>query len=105
MPLVRRIPRRGFTNNFKKEFAIFNVHDLETKFSSGENVDRDSLKTKGLLKGKNEQVLIKILGKGELTKKLIVKADAFSKSAIQAIEKASGKAQLTGEISSGSVAS
>lgn len=105
MPLSRRIPRRGFTNIFKKEIITFNLRDLEAKFESGEQVTRDTLREKGLLKGKKEAALIKILGNGELTKKLVVKANAFSKTALQAIEKAKGKAELMQEISGGSVTS
>lgn len=103
MPLSRRIPCRGFTNIFKKEFAIFNLSDLEAKFQSGDEVNQETLREKGLLKGKKNP-LIKILGNGALNKNLVVKAHAFSKSALEALEKARGKAELIKEINSGSVA-
>ena len=101
MPLSRRLPRRGFSNPFKKDFKIVNLSTLELKFIQGDTVDRKSLTEKGLVKGKGK-FLIKILGKGDLTKKLIVQADAFSKSAIEAIRKADGTIQLAKEVSSGS---
>ena len=96
MPLSRRLPRRGFTNSFKKEFVILNVCDLETFFQTGDEVTKNALKDKGLIKGK-KLPLVKILGKGTLSKQLTVHADAFSKSAIQQIKKAKGKAQLVKE--------
>lgn len=93
MPLVRRIPRRGFTNIFKKEFNVVNLRDLETKFASGDTVNQESLKEKGLVKG-NRNCFIKILGTGVLSKKLTVVVDAISESASQAIQKAGGAVQL-----------
>jgi large subunit ribosomal protein L15 len=91
-PLHLRLPRYpGFKNIFKKEYTCINVVDLNV-FKNGEEVTRDSLIEKGLIK-KNEK-LIKILGRGELQKKLVVKADAFSKKAKEKIESAGGKAEV-----------
>jgi len=93
MPLVRRIPRRGFTNIFETEVKIVSLRDLEVKFAAGETVDKKTLGAKGLIKGKGD-FLIKILGNGSLTKKLTVAVNAASKSAVEAIEKAGGQVQL-----------
>ena len=80
MPLYRRIARRGFSNaRFKKEFSIFNLKQLEEKYADGETVNRESLKAKGLL-SKNK-TLIKILGDGDITKKLNIDVDKVSASA------------------------
>lgn len=97
MPLVRRIPRRGFNN---KQFAdvveVINLRDLEAKFDNGSEVNKLTLHEKGVLKGA-QKVRIKLLGKGALTKKLTVHVDLVSKSAAEAIEKAGGKVELTKE--------
>ena len=93
MPLVRRIPRRGFNNPFKRVFKLVNLDDLETKFSNGETVNKESLEQKGLVKG-NGVYLIKVLGTGALTKKLAINVNAVSQSAAQAIQKAGGSIQL-----------
>jgi large subunit ribosomal protein L15 len=98
MSLTRRLPRRGFTNVFKKEFSIVNLRDLENNFSSGDIVNQEILFDKGLVKGNKRNFLIKILGKGTLTKKLNVSAQAFSESAIKAIEGCGGKAELIKEV-------
>ncbi len=98
MSLSRRLPRRGFNNVFKKDFAIVNLRDLENNFSSGDLVSKELLFEKGLVKGNKKNVLIKILGKGALTKKLNVSAQAFSESAIKAIEGCGGKAELIKEV-------
>jgi large subunit ribosomal protein L15 len=91
-PLHLRLPRYpGFKNIFKKEYTCINVADLNI-FKNGEEVTREALIEKGLIK-KNEK-LIKILGRGELQKKLVVKADAFSKKAKEKIESAGGKAEV-----------
>lgn len=89
MPLSRRLPRRGFTNVFKKEFKLINLKDLEERFEANDVVTKASLREKGLLKGKTDP-LVKILSNGTLTKKLTVHADKFSKSAMEAITKAGG---------------
>lgn len=87
-PLIRRLPKRGFTNIFHQEFSIINVEDL-SRFKSGALVDPQTLCDIGLLKRKKEQV--KVLGDGELGVALTVRAHSFSKSAIEKIEKAGGK--------------
>ena len=90
MPLVRRLPKRGFTNIFKKEYAIVNVSDLD-RFEAGTNVDEATLRKAGLVKGQNQG--IKILGDGKLSKKLTVNAHKFSASARKQIEEAGGTCQ------------
>lgn len=92
MPLQRRLPKRGFNNIFRKEIVAVNVADLNAKFEDGAVVDVESLKQAGLVKNSFDG--IKILGNGELTKKLTVKADAFSESAKQKIEAAGGNAEV-----------
>lgn len=92
MPLVRRIPKRGFNNVFKKEFSIVNVGELEV-FENGTVVTAELLLEKGVL-SKVEPYGIKVLGNGTLTKKLEVKANKFTKSAAQIIQKAGGKAEV-----------
>lgn len=92
MPLVRRIPKRGFTNNFKKVYSIVNVSDLE-KFADGTEVAAELLLQEGVL-SKVEEYGLKVLGNGTLTKKLVVKANKFTKSAAEIIEKAGGKAEV-----------
>jgi large subunit ribosomal protein L15 len=90
MPLHRRIPKRGFTNIFKKTRAVVNVSDLE-RFDNGATVDEAALRQAGLVKGQNAG--IKILGDGKLTKKLTVHAAKFSESARKQIEAAGGTCQ------------
>jgi large subunit ribosomal protein L15 len=92
MPLHRRLPKRGFTNIFKKDYAVVNVSELE-RFDNGATVDETALRQAGLVKGQNDGV--KILGDGELSKKLTVTATKFSKSAREIIEKAGGSCQET----------
>jgi large subunit ribosomal protein L15 len=104
MPLSRRIPRRGFNNPLKKEFKIISLSDLDVKFMADETVSRETLSTKGLIKGSGK-FLIKVLGNGTLTKNLKVVVDSCSKSASEAIQKAGGSVQLIGEMSSGGLAS
>ena len=91
MPLYRRLPKRGFNNKWAKEYAEVNVKDLN-KFEDGAEVDINALLAAGLV-GKQLDGL-KVLGNGELTKKLTVKAEKFSKSAVEKIEKAGGKAEV-----------
>ncbi|NLC97385.1 MAG: 50S ribosomal protein L15 [Erysipelotrichaceae bacterium] len=90
-PLYKRIPKRGFTNYTRKEYAIVNVESLNV-FEDDVVVDFEALKAVGLLKKGLDGV--KILGQGELNKKLTVKANKFSKSAQTAIEKAGGKVEV-----------
>ena len=91
MPLTRRIPKRGFNNIFAKEYAIVNVSDLN-KFTEGTVVDAELLKAAGLIKKTCDGV--KVLGDGELTTKQTVKAAKFTKSAVEKIDKAGGKAEV-----------
>ena len=91
MPLARRIPKRGFNNIFAAKMAAVNVSSLEI-FKEGTEVDAELLLASGLVKNIDNGV--KILGNGEITKNLIVKADAFSASAKEKIEKAGGKAEV-----------
>lgn len=91
MPLQRRVPKRGFNNIFAKEIVAINVGSLE-KFENGAVVDEQSLIKMGLVKNGFDG--IKILGNGNLTKKLDVKVTAFSASAKEKIESAGGKAEV-----------
>ena len=91
MPLQRRIPKRGFNNIFAKKVAAVNVGELE-KFGEGSVIDANELISMGLINRSFDKV--KILGEGNLTKSLTVKAQMFSKSAQQKIESAGGKAEV-----------
>ena len=90
-PLARRLPKRGFTNFNRKEYAIVNVETLN-RFEEGTTVNVALLLEKGIIK--KELSGLKVLGNGELTKKLTVEAVKFSKSAKEAIEKAGGNAEV-----------
>lgn len=93
MPLQRRIPKRGFNNKvFAKEFATVNVSELEKRFENGAVVDADALLESGAIKKVMDGV--KILGNGELSKKLTVKAVKFTEAAKEKIEKAGGSAEV-----------
>lgn len=91
MPLQRRVPKRGFTNIFRVKYRIVNLGDIAGAFKSGETVDSASVAEKGLSKGKGP---LKVLGNGEVKVALTVKANAFSKSAIEKIKAAGGKAEV-----------
>lgn len=91
MPLARRVPKRGFVNIFATHYATVNVSDLE-KFEDGAVVDAQALLDAGILKKTLDGV--KVLGNGEITKKLTVNCAAFSASAKEKIEKAGGKAEV-----------
>ena len=92
MPLYRRLPKRGFTNDlFKKEYAVINV-DLLDKFNDGDTVSIETLVEQGIVK--KELCGLKVLGRGEITKKLTVKAKVFSASAKEKIEAAGGKTEV-----------
>ena len=91
MKMTMRLPKRGFTNNFRTEYAAINVDRLEI-FEDGQEVTPVTLIEAGIIK--NVQDGIKIMGGGELTKKLTVKAAAFSESAKEKIEQAGGKAEV-----------
>ena len=92
MPLVRRIPKRGFNNRWALSVAVVNVGDLEERFETGDDVNLETLKAKSLAKGRFD--VLKILGDGPLTKKLKVAAHRFSKSAREKIEQAGGEVIL-----------
>lgn len=92
MPLQRRLPKRGFNNIFATRYATVNVGDLNDRFEDGAVVDEKALLEKGLLKKTLDGV--KILGNGELNKKLSVNVKAYSESAKQKIEQAGGKAEV-----------
>lgn len=91
MPLYRRLPKRGFTNIFAKEYVAVNVSELE-RFDNGTEVSAELLKEAGVISKIKDGV--KILGRGEVTKKLTVKAAKFSASAQEKIEKAGGKTEV-----------
>src|SRR5579883_2581610 len=92
MPLHRRLPKRGFTNIFKKEFAIVNLGRLEKL--AGDSFTADKLVELGVIHKLGDG--LKVLGSGQLTRKITVEAHHFSKSAIEKIKKAGGKAQVIG---------
>lgn len=91
MPLYRRLPKRGFNNIFAKHYVSINVEELN-KFEDGAEVTNEALIEKGIIKKTLDGV--KILGRGELTKKLNVKVAKYSESAKEKIEKAGGKAEV-----------
>jgi large subunit ribosomal protein L15 len=91
MPLQRRIPKRGFTNIFRKEYAIVNLDDL-AKVTGSDPVTPEMLKQKGLINDMKGG--LKVLGTGELKAKLTVRAHKFSKSAMEKIQAAGGKAEV-----------
>jgi len=92
MPLVRRIPKRGFNNRWAVTVAEVNVSDLEARFEAGETVTPETLLEKNLAKGRYD--VLKVLGNGELTKSLKVVAHRFSKSAKEKIEKVGGSVEV-----------
>ncbi|MCL2695780.1 MAG: 50S ribosomal protein L15 [Clostridiales bacterium] len=92
MPLARRLPKRGFVNIWAKEYTIINISDLN-KLDNGTEVSAEMLKKSGMI-AKIEKNGLKVLGNGELTKKLSVKAAKFSKSAEQAIVNAGGSVEV-----------
>lgn len=91
MPIHRRLPKRGFTNIFRKEFAIVNVADL-ARFESGSTVDAAALAKAGLVKGRYDG--IKLLGRGEIAYPLTVKVDRISESAREKIVTAGGSIEV-----------
>lgn len=91
MPLYRRIPKRGFTNRNSKDIVAINVSALE-RFEDGATVDVDTLIENGIIKKRRDGV--KVLGNGELTKKLNVRVDAYSASAKEKIEALGGTAEV-----------
>ncbi len=93
MPFLRRIPKFGFNNNqFRFRFEVVNVGDLDEKFNDGDVVDQAALRSKRLVNRRCDG--LKILGDGPLAKKLTVRAEKFTKSALEKIQKAGGKAEV-----------
>ena len=90
-PLARRLPKRGFTNFTRKEYAIVNLDQLN-RFADDTEVTVELLKNTGIVK--DLKCGVKVLGDGELEKKLVVKANKFTKSAVAMIEKVGGKAEV-----------
>jgi len=90
MPLVRRIPKRGFHNRWAKNVAVVNLGTLEKHFQNGDEVNAEALKAKRIVRGSYD--LLKVLANGELTKNLKVSAHRFSGAAREKIEKAGGQA-------------
>ncbi len=96
-PLIRRIPKRGFNNSFAKTVVAVNVGRLDEAFAAGDEVTVDALRAKDLVSGRFDEV--KVLGNGELTKKLTISAHRFSASAREKIEKSGGTiVELPGKI-------
>lgn len=91
-PLFKRLPKRGFTNVSRKEYAVVNLGDINEKFEAGVVVDVLALKNAGLVKKEYEGV--KVLGNGEFNKALTIKAAKFSKSALEKISQAGGTAEV-----------
>ena len=91
MPLMRRIPKRGFTNIFRKEYALVNLRDLG-KIEGADTIGPEVLFDEGLVKKLGDG--IKVLGQGEITRAVTVQAHKFSKSAVLKIEAAGGKAEV-----------
>ena len=92
MPLFRRMPKRGFNNPFALKVVNVNVGDIEACFADGEDVNIETLKAKGFLKGAFD--VLKVLGDGELTKKVKVAAHRFSKTAEEKIKAAGGEVEV-----------
>ena len=90
MPLVRRIPKRGFHNRFAASVAIVNLEDLEQAFAAGDQVNPETLHAKRITRGQFD--ILKVLGNGQLTKALVVSAHRFSRSAMEKIQQAGGQA-------------
>ena len=91
MPLHRRMPKRGFTNIFRQEFAVVNLDQLEGQFDSGATVTPESLREAGLVR--RARLPIKVLGRGEVTKALVVQAHKFSGKAAEKLAAAGGRAE------------
>ena len=91
MPIHRRLPKRGFTNIFKKDYALINVRDL-ARFETGDPIDEALLIKEGLVKG--QYAGVKLLGQGEIDKPLVVKVHKASKTALSKVEKAGGKVEV-----------
>ena len=98
MPMHIRLPKRGFTNIFKKTWLTVNLGEIETceKLDKSQTIDLAALQAAGLVSRKEE--LLKVLGNGDLKSKITIKADAFSASAKEKIEKAGGSAELNNKL-------
>ena len=94
MPLNRRLPKRGFTNIFKKSYQLVNVDDLEARFDTGAAVNSASLQEVGLVKYADRP--IKLLGRGKVEKSFTIEVAKASKTAVAAVESAGGKVTVTG---------
>jgi large subunit ribosomal protein L15 len=92
MPLHRRVPKRGFTNPFRVEYAVVNLDTLVEVFDAGSDVTPELLRERGLVREK--RALIKVLGRGDVTKKLTVRAHKFSGAAAEKIAAAGGVAEV-----------
>jgi large subunit ribosomal protein L15 len=92
MPLVQRIPKRGFNNRWALKVAVVNLGEIDEAFEKGEEVTLESLKAKNIARGRFD--ILKVLGDGELKKKLKISAHRFSESAKEKIEKAGGELVL-----------
>jgi large subunit ribosomal protein L15 len=92
MPLHRRVPKRGFTNPFRVEYAVVNLDTLVEVFDGGSDVTPELLRERGLVREKRAR--IKVLGRGDVTKKLTVRAHKFSETAAQKIAAAGGVAEV-----------
>lgn len=93
MPLFRRLPKRGFTNIFKKQYAIVNVEALN-QFDNGSDVTLDTLVERGIVKRSDAVDGLRVLGNGEINVSVNVKAEHFTKSAAERIEAAGGKVEV-----------
>ena len=93
MPLIQRLAKRGFTNNFRTEYQVVNIGDLN-EFAAGSRVDREALVAVGLVR--NGRLPVKLLGAGEVTVALTISVDRASKSARAAVEAAGGSVQTAG---------
>ncbi len=91
MPVHRRLPKRGFTNIFKKQYSIINIKDL-SRFEANANLDAKAFKEAGLVKKRRDS--IKILGKGDISQPLFVKVHSISKTAKEKIEAVGGKVEI-----------
>lgn len=92
MPLIRRLPKRGFKNPFRIEYEVVNIKELAKRFSEGAVVDVEALRKAGLVKGR--KVRVKLLGDGEIDFSLTVRVHAASRKAQEKIERAGGKVEL-----------
>jgi len=100
MPLQRRLPKRGFTNIFKKQWIEVKISDLDKRFDTGDNITPELLAERGMIKKSHLGRLIGvvILGGGEVTKSLNITAHRFSRGAREKIEAAGGRASVIGEV-------